>query len=141
MALSRQRAAYKDCYEIFDAAARDPSGCRTCCGPRYSDAEYLRARMHRARTLLRALSRDTYEPGDPLYNTSDFDMYKLTIKPDTADEFWLYVEPQGNWKAVAAIEPIPEDERIVPMEAPPPAIEHRRVPALQYSPEPSDELE
>jgi hypothetical protein len=130
LALSRQPSAYNDCYEIWAAALTEPGGVRTNIGPNYAQAEYLRARMHQARSLLRDQTKAAYKPGDPAYNTSEFDAYKLTIKIDADDDtHWLYVEPHGNWSAVRRIEPVPEDERIIPVPAP----THR--PLLTHRPE------
>lgn len=118
MSLSKQPEAYRDCYEILVAAASLPGGCRTFCGPHYSTAEYLRARIHQARALLREQSRRAYPPEHPAHGTSEYDQFKITVKLDDDNDHWLYVEPHGNWDAVSRIEPIPEDERIIPIEAP-----------------------
>lgn len=117
MSLSRQPEAYRDCYEILAAAISLPGGCRTFCGPEFSTAEYLRARIHQARSLLRDQSRRAYPPTHPAYGSSEYDQFKITIKLDDDGDHWLYVEPHGNWDAVSKIEPIPEAERVIPVEA------------------------
>jgi hypothetical protein len=118
VSLPQQPGVYRDCYEIWSRAQSTPGGCRTFVGTSMAQAEYLRSRMHQARKLLRNQSKRAYPREHPAWDTSEYDSYKITIKQDTADNFWLYVEPHGNWAAVANIEPIPAEEQLIQ----PPAI-------------------
>jgi hypothetical protein len=72
----------------------------------------------RPNTSAPACTKPGSSSGHPAWDTSEYDSYKITIKQDTADNFWLYVEPHGNWAAVANIEPIPAEEQLIQ----PPAI-------------------
>jgi hypothetical protein len=128
-----QPGAYTDCYEIWAQAEALGTGCRTLVGPNLATAEYLRMRMHQARKLLRDQSRRAYPKEHPLHNTSEYDRYKLTIKSDEDDNYYLYVEPHGDWGAVRNIEPIPPDE-ILPGPAPPAPAFPRAIPTPTHEP-------
>lgn len=123
MSLPIQPAAYNDCYAIWEAAASTRGGGRTPAGT-YAQALYLRQRMHQARSLLRDQSRRAYPKDHPLWNTSTYDEYKIVLKVDDENDYWLYVEHHGNWNAVAGFEPIPEDEMpaLPPSQGPPPRL-------------------
>lgn len=110
MSLPTQLGAYADCYELWSAADSLKVGCRTFVGPDYRHAEYLRMRMHQARKLLRDQSKRAYPREHKLWNSSDYDIYKLTIKDDSDGNYWLYIELHGNWAAASNIEPIPAEE-------------------------------
>lgn len=131
MPLPNTPGAYSDCFEIWERAIQLRVGCRTLVGPSLPDVHYLRMRMHQARAIRRAESRRAYPKDHPLYDTSEYDKYKLTIKDDDDGDFWLYVEPHGNWSAVAHTEPIPADE----LGPGPDILDHRpAAPALEYQP-------
>lgn len=110
MSLPTQLGAYADCYELWSTADHLKVGCRTFIGPEYSKAEYLRMRMHQARKLLREQSKRAYPREHKLWNSSDYDIYKLTIKSDSDGNHWLYIELHGDWAAASNIEPIPPEE-------------------------------
>lgn len=130
MSLPVQIAAYTDCYEIWSTAAQLRVGCRTFVGPDYAKAEYLRMRMHQARSLLRDQSKRAYPREHPLWGQSDYDAYKITLKPDEDTNYWLYVELHGNWAAAANIEPIPPDELgVLPPAMSPEILPHRQLEA------------
>jgi hypothetical protein len=137
MPLPIQTAAYTDCYEIWAAAARLRIGCRSYVGPIYAQAEYLRMRLHQARKLLRDQSKRAYPREHPLWGQSEYDAYKVLIKPDDDDHYWIYIESHGNWGAVASIEAIPDEE--IPILPPQPAHFPRAIPtqALEAAHEPA----
>ena len=132
MSLPTTPAAYNDCYEIWTAATTLRGGCRSLVGPDFAKAVYLRMRMHQARQILRNINRRAYPTENPLWNTSEFDAFKVSIKEDSDGNHWLYVEPHGNWAAVDSIEAIPDEELgILPED-----IAAKNLSAITYHPQP-----
>ena len=114
MSLPLAPAAYRDCYELFALATRTPGGIRSPF-PTREAATYHQMRMNQARVILRNMNKRAYTPDHPLYNTSEYDHFKIQIKgPDDNNEFWTYITLSGDWHAVANAEPIPDDEMILP---------------------------
>ena len=78
MALSLDRKAYADCFEIFDRAIASKKGIRVFRESK-AGAYYLRNRLNRARALDTELNRRVYhaQPDHPLFGSSEY--YKVAI--------------------------------------------------------------
>lgn len=134
MSLPTSTAAYTDCYLIWEAAAHSRGGTRTWTGPSLTVAQNLRFRLNMARSVLREQSRRAFPIKDPAYNTSEFDAFKVTIRQDTVDDYWVYIIHWTDYAAIRNTEPIP-DEEIDP--GVPLTIEHEPQKALT-APKPPD---
>lgn len=110
MSLPTSTAAYTDCYHIWDSASRSRGGTRTWTGPDLTTAQNLRFRLNMARGILREQSRRAFPTHDPAYNTSEFDAFKVTIRQDTEDNYWVYILPWIDYAAIRNTEPIPDEE-------------------------------
>ena len=108
MSLTLQPAAYLDCYRLYEQAVTH-TGMRVPF-PTEADAKYFQLRMNQARVIQRAESRRIYPPEHVLHGKSEFDEFKVQVKQDVNDEWWVYVSPHGAWEALAQAEPIPNDE-------------------------------
>ena len=82
MSLSTSANSYRDCYALMQGALDDPSGVRMSLMTNHDAAIHFRMRCHMARKIDREANSLTYPKGDPLYNTSPFDMVQLTISRD-----------------------------------------------------------
>jgi hypothetical protein len=105
MSLTSQPAAYKDCYALFELAIRTPGGVRAPVGTS-AQAQTFQMRMNMARKLQRDMSRRIYAPDSHLYDTSEFDEYKVVISEDVDGIWWVYVRPHAQLEIIAAAEPI-----------------------------------
>lgn len=92
MTVSTSKAAYEDCYDLFDQALKAEKGIRVN-RPTKGQATQLYTRLHYARKLLRAESREMNKPGDPAFDTSPYDSF-IVRKAYTDDEWWIYIEPR-----------------------------------------------
>lgn len=95
MPLSTSRAAYQDCYDIYDRALADPKGIRVLCTT-HSKAQNLRHRMNYARQLQRRESQEIYNVGDPQFGISPYDSFRNAIRDDSEGNWWVYVEPYSS---------------------------------------------
>jgi hypothetical protein len=109
VSLTNSKAAYTDCYRLFELAVATPGGIRTPFATREA-ASYYQMRMNQARVLLRAQSKRVYSPDHPAYDRSEYDPYKVQVLESEDGEWWVYVKPHGDWAAIANAEPIPADE-------------------------------
>ena len=91
MSLPNSLRAYEDCRALYDAATADAKGARACLGTQESCIN-MRTRMHYFRKLDRNANEDTYPEGHPMHGVSAYDDFVIQIRPDTAGEFWLYVQ-------------------------------------------------
>ena len=109
MSLSNSRLSYQDCYDLLDRALDADRGiCVTV--PDKSAANYLRMRIHHARTIDREENRKTYpDPDQPLHGRSPYDILVLRIDGDD-DEGKLYLDKQKV--EILGIEDIPVDAQI-----------------------------
>lgn len=92
MTSSISKAAYTDCFDLFDRALDAPNGIRK----RATDdgqALNLRQRLHYARTLKRRESFEVYPPDSPHYGTSPYDNLIVQVKQDDG-AWWVYIKPR-----------------------------------------------
>lgn len=110
MSLSNSRLSYSDCYDLLDRALEEDRGiCVTL--PSRSAANYLRMRIHHARTIDREENRKTYpDPDAPLHGRSSYDILVLRIEGDD-EEGKLYLDKQKV--EILAIDSIPADHQMV----------------------------
>lgn len=94
MTLPTSREAYADYYALWDRALVDPHGIRIRVRD-YDTAIFHRHRLHKARSISKAESRQLYEPGDPKFDVSPYDRLMVTIRrnPET-DYFYLILTPR-----------------------------------------------
>ena len=109
MSLSNSRLSYTDCYTLLDRALDEPRGIRI----EVSDlpaANYLRMRIHHARTIDRQENKVTYPDKDhPLHGRSPYDILVARIEGD-GDQGLLYLDKQKV--EILGIEPIPADYQV-----------------------------
>lgn len=91
MSLPNSYTSYAAEIDAFDRALSDPKGVRVFKGTREA-AIHFRSRLHYARKLDRARSREVYKPGDPGYDTSVFDTIVCRLRDDTEGHWWVYLE-------------------------------------------------
>lgn len=91
MPLSTSKAAYEDCFGLFNRALTSTVGIRAKCADR-GEAFQLRMRLHYARGLHRDETRQVYEPDDPLYGISPFDNLIVREPQEINGEWWVYIE-------------------------------------------------
>lgn len=116
MSLTDQRAAYDDCYRLYQAAVDSPrgAGVRTTF-PTKNQATFFQTRMNKARAIMRRDNRRAYPTTHPLYDTSEFDYLQVLIREDTEGTWWIYVKPHAvafdviETLAEPDIEPFDED--------------------------------
>lgn len=101
MSLPNSLGSYLDCRALYDAALTDPKGARACLGT-YDACINMRTRMHYFRNLDRKANEAIYPKGDPKHATSIYDDLWIQILSDTANEFWLYIQPRSG--TILAIE-------------------------------------
>lgn len=104
MTLPDNLLAYGDCTELLSQAVEDPRGVRLRVED-YDKAMHERSRIHYCRTLHRRESTLIYEPGDPMYGKSQYDIITIRIK-NINGEFYLYLE--RNDKIKGAVEKLSE---------------------------------
>ena len=111
MSLTDQRAAYEDCYRLYERAvnSRRGAGVRVPF-PTENEAKFFALRMNKARSIQRRDSRRIYSLDAPLYDTSEFDHLQVIVRPDSADppEWWVFVKPHAV--AFDVIEDLAEDD-------------------------------
>lgn len=123
MAPPTSRLAYIDCYKILDAALEDKLGVRVRTSNE-AQAQILRSRLHYARRLIRDENLAVYNPGDPLFGRSPYDVLVIRFR-DAANrpiplnyigEVYVYVEQR---QAPGEIEPLAgEAKELPPVEEP-----------------------
>ncbi len=92
MPVSESRLSYTDCFTLFERALADPKGARYQVGDgEHGKNQYFVMRMHQARALDRKDNRAIYEPGEPLYGRSVFDVLVCQLKQDSEEKWWVYV--------------------------------------------------
>ena len=94
MTLSNSKAAYSDCYELFDRALATTKGIRTSAATK-GKARHIYTRLQSARTILRRESMDIYQQGDPTYGTSPYDSLIVRAPILQDGEWWVYIEPRA----------------------------------------------
>ena|SRR5258706_8723513 len=91
MSISNSRLSYTDCYEFLDKAIEDDKGVRVPLGE-WAKANFFRMRCHQARSITKKDNREIYQPGDPQYGVSIYDVITIRLKEDEAGEWWVYAE-------------------------------------------------
>jgi hypothetical protein len=124
MTLPSSREAYADYYKMWDLALADPSGCRFRCES-HDGAVFHRTRLHMARTIHKAESRDLYPVGDPRHGVSPYDRYMVTIRPADSGS-WLILSPRTV--GILEVESLSGTEYDTAWLKP--ALEHERPPQL-----------
>src|ERR1017187_8574274 len=109
MSLSNSRLAYTDCYTLLDRALDEPRGIRIEVND-LAAANYLRMRIHHARTIDRQENKVTYPDKDhPLHGRSPYDILIARIEGDE-DSGLLYLDKQKV--EIISVEPIPADFQV-----------------------------
>jgi hypothetical protein len=94
MSLPTSREAYFHYYELWDRAMSDPTGIRIRVES-FESAFYHRVRLHKARAIHKAESREIHEPGDPRWNVSPYDRYQCQIRRDSrSSDFFILISPR-----------------------------------------------
>lgn len=91
MTLPNSLSAYRDCRDLFDAAAEDPKGCRAALTSQQHGTN-LNMRMNYFRSLDRKANAGIYQPGHPLHGASSYDEFVISIREDTEGCWWMYVQ-------------------------------------------------
>lgn len=121
MTLTNQRAAFTDCYALYQSAVDSPrgAGVRTPF-PAYNKARFFSLRMNHARLLQRRDNRRIYPQTHPLYDTSDYDHLQVVVRgPDPNNEWWVEVKPHAQ--ELAYVEPLADDDS-TPLSLPSPTL-------------------
>lgn len=90
MTTSISRAAYSDCFDLFDRALANPDGIRYRC-PTHGKANHLKTRLHYARVLDRREKMEIYLPDDPSHGVSPYDSLVVSV---AHDDQWVYIQPR-----------------------------------------------
>lgn len=96
MTTSTSRAAYSDCFELFDRAlekGRIRIGFDT-----KGEAHQLFTRLQYSRILDREESTRIYEVEDPHYGISAYDPLIVRRPRDENEKWWVYIEPRSSAK-------------------------------------------
>jgi len=90
MPSSNSRTAYEDCFDLWNRALDSPRGIQVLISD-FGAARHLRTRLHYARSLDRAQSREVYEVEDPQYGTSPFDPLVVRFREHDG-RCWVRIE-------------------------------------------------
>lgn len=101
--MSTSRLSYKAEYDLMQQAVDAEKGVRSHIGSREAAMKF-RLRLNQARQLDRKLNCETYEPGHALYGGSEFDELIFTVRQDTDEEWWVYLEKSMVPSTVEPIE-------------------------------------
>lgn len=109
MSLSNSRLSYSDCFKLLDQALEESRGIRVQV-PNIESANYLRMRIHHARSIDRSDNKHTYEdPQHPLHGRSVYDELIVRIE-ESGDRGWVYLDKQKV--EIGIVEPIPADHQV-----------------------------
>ena len=93
MSLSNSRKSYDDCFKLLDAALDEARGIRVEVAST-DVANYLRMRIHHARSIDRSDNAKTYtDPDHPLHGRSEYDALVCRIEPANGHA-WLWLDKQ-----------------------------------------------
>lgn len=95
MALSNQIAAYDDCFDVFERALADSIGARVEFETK-TQASLFQMRMCHARMLQREENKRLYDRGHLSWGKSIYDKLVVRLKQGQEDNWWVYVERQGQ---------------------------------------------
>ena len=94
MTASTSRAAYADCFDIFDRALESPRGIRILTTTE-GVANNLITRLNYSRLLSRAESREVYPADDPNFGLSPYDGLVVRRPRWEGNKWWVYIEPRA----------------------------------------------
>lgn len=111
MAMSGDRGAYADCYELFDQALEKERGLQILCISE-DKAKELQLRFNYARRLDRELNRAIYasDPNHPKYNRSEYAALMFRVVFDHDRGIWLLKLQKLALLSDMEIEDIPAPE-------------------------------
>lgn len=137
MSLSNSRLAYGDCFELLDKALEETRGIRVEVID-LASANYLRMRIHHARTIDRRDNAITYPDRDhPMHGRSPYDILVVRIEEDSTSG-WLYLDKQkveiGRIEALEETRMIAAPPEVRMIEGPKPEREPMPVPASTPQP-------
>ena len=119
MSLNNSRRSYDDCFSLFDRALEADRGIRVEVDD-IRAANYLRMRMHHARTIDRRDNKLIYpDPEDAMHGRSIYDIFVIRIE-DGEPKAWVYLDKEKV--TIGRVEDIPTDHKI----------EYRPVPQVEY---------
>ncbi len=109
MSLNNSRRSYDDCFSLFDRALEADRGIRIEVDD-IRAANYLRMRMHHARTIDRRDNKLIYpDPEDAMHGRSIYDVFVIRIE-DGEPKAWVYLDKEKV--TIGRVEEIPTDHRI-----------------------------
>lgn len=134
MTISNSRQSYRDCYEVWEKALKDPSGVRVKQDNEEA-AVFFRMRMHQARKLHREDNAKTYPEGHPMHGSSPYDRLVARIR-HRRDGVWIYLEHQTiDPSAIQSLADVIEADEIIPIgHQPVRTIEHKPQLAISLQP-------
>jgi hypothetical protein len=97
MALTDSIAAYEDCFQAFERAAKSKKGIRILFEDKKT-ANYFRLRMNYARVLQRREAVRMYDRTDPRFGKSEFDKFRLKMsKPRSKPANGGFTSTHSAW--------------------------------------------
>ena len=109
MTISKSRGSYTDCMDIMDQALEDDRGIRIAQRD-FDSANFLRMRVHMARSLDRKTNREIYPVDDFKHNTSVYDPLYCQIRC-IAGQWFLYISKRFiDAKLIEKLSTLPEIE-------------------------------
>ena len=109
MSLNNSRRSYDDCFSLFDRALEADRGIRVEVDD-IRAANYLRMRMHHARTIDRRDNKLIYpDPEDAMHGRSIYDIFVIRIE-DGEPKAWVYLDKEKV--TIGRVEDIPTDHKI-----------------------------
>ena len=103
MSLSTSRQAYNDCYEVLEAALKDPSGVRVRMES-LDAATHMRMRIHKARNIDRKDNAAVYDVDHKMHGCSQYDGLVAKLRK-RANGWYVYLE---HVKLTAEVEKLSE---------------------------------
>lgn len=95
MPMPTSRLAYKDIFDVYEAALEDPKGIRLPFAT-LREAQSYRIRLHQARAVDRRENKVAYTTDDPMYGQSQYDILQVKIRHGEDDTVFLYIEPRDK---------------------------------------------
>lgn len=96
MSIPNSHLSYVDCYNMLNSALDNERGVRIRVDL-HGSANFLRMRLHMARTIDRRRNKEIYtDPAHALHGASMYDGLMVRIKPD-GDKYWVYIEKVASF--------------------------------------------
>ena len=119
MSLNNSRRSYDDCFSLFDRALEADRGIRVEVDD-IRAANYLRMRMHHARTIDRRDNKLIYpDPEDAMHGRSIYDVFVIRI--EDGEPAWVYLDKEKV--TIGRVEEIATNHRIEYRQPPVPRVE------------------